>query len=113
MSARMTILARSALALAGSAFALSGCSATTGESTGAIVIPGGVNYHFAAAAGCGSAIAQFETIINSDAKTGNLNKGVHRRIVAELSSVKASCAAGRDADASRALAALKSRHGYR
>jgi hypothetical protein len=113
MSGRMTISARSALALAGSAFVLAGCGATTGDSTGAIVIPGGVNYHFAAAAACGSSIGQFETIINSDAETGNLNKGVHRRIVAELASVKASCAAGRDADASRALAALKARHGYR
>ena len=56
---------------------------------------------------------QFETIITSDVETGNLNKGVHRRIVAELASAKASCAAGRDADASRALAAVKARHGYR
>ena len=85
MSAKMTIVA--------GAIVLSGCGA--------------------ASAACGSAIATFETIINSDAETGNLNKGIHRRIVAELSSVKASCAAGRDADASRALAAIKSRHGYR
>ena len=56
---------------------------------------------------------QFETIITSDAETGNLNKGVHRRIVAELAGVKASCTAGRDAEASRALAGVKSRHGYR
>jgi len=58
-------------------------------------------------------LGQFETIITSEVETGNLNKGVHRRITAELGSVKASCAAGRDADASRALAALKARHGYR
>ena len=67
----------------------------------------------AAAADCAAAIATFEAIISSDAETGNLNKGVHRRIVAELASAKASCAAGRDADASRALAAVKARHGYR
>jgi len=64
------------------------------------------------AAACSGAISEFETIISSDAETGNLNKGVHRRIVAELTSVKASCAAGRDAEASRALAAVRSRHGY-
>jgi hypothetical protein len=85
MSARMTILAGTIV--------LSGCGA--------------------ASAACGSAIASFEAIINSDAETGNLNKGVHRRIVAELAPVKASCAAGRDADAGRALAMIKSRHGYR
>jgi hypothetical protein len=103
MSGRMTILAMLAALL-------TGCTATGG---GAIVIPGGVNYHVAAAASCGSSIAAFEAIINSDAETGNLNKGVHRRIVGELGSVKASCAAGRDADANRALATLKARHGYR
>ena len=67
----------------------------------------------AAAAQCAAAIAQFEAIITSDAETGNLNKGVHRRIVAELAGVKASCGAGRDAEASRALAGVKARHGYR
>src|SRR5690242_3323963 len=64
-------------------------------------------------AACAAAIAEFETIINSDAATGNLNKGVHRRIVAELADVKASCGAGHDAEATRALAGVKSRHGYR
>jgi hypothetical protein len=92
MSARMTILA---LAVSASAlvFALAGCTA--------------------ASAACGSSIAEFEAIISSDAETGNLNKGVHRRIVADLAGAKASCAAGRDAEASRALAAVKARHGYR
>jgi hypothetical protein len=66
-----------------------------------------------ASAACGAWIAEFETIITSDIETGNLNKGVHRRIVAELAGIKASCAAGRDAEASRALAAVKARHGYR
>ena len=67
----------------------------------------------AASAACSGAIGEFETIINSDAGTGNLNKGVHRRIVAELGPVKANCSAGRDAEASRALSVIKSRHGYR
>jgi hypothetical protein len=67
----------------------------------------------AAAADCAAAIAAFEAIISSDAETGNLNKGVHRRIVAELTGVKASCTAGRDAEASRALAGVKARHGHR
>lgn len=66
-----------------------------------------------ASAACSGAIGEFETIINSDADTGNLNKGVHRKIVAALGPVKANCAAGRDAEATRALATIKSRHGYR
>jgi hypothetical protein len=66
-----------------------------------------------AAAACSDAITTFESIITSDVETGNLNKGVHRRIVAEIANAKANCAAGRDADASRALAGIKARHGYR
>ena len=67
----------------------------------------------AASAACGGAIGEFETIINSDAETGNLNKGVYRKIVSELGPVKSNCSAGRDVEATRALAAIKSRHGYR
>jgi hypothetical protein len=66
-----------------------------------------------ASAACSSDIAEFEKIASSDAETGNLNKSVYRRITAELASVKANCAASRDAEAMRGLAAVKSRHGYR
>ena len=66
-----------------------------------------------AAAACSGAIVEFEAIATMDAKTGNLNKGVYSRIEAELGPVKAQCRAGHDAEASRALAAIKSRHGYR
>lgn len=85
MSGRMTILA--------AAIWLGGCAA--------------------APAACGSALAEFEMIINSDVKTGNLNKGVHRRIVTELSRAQAACIASRDADAIRQLGAIKHRFGYR
>jgi len=66
-----------------------------------------------AQAACGGAISEFETIVTSDVTTGNLNRGVYNRIVAALAPVKQQCGAGRDAEASRALAAVKSRHGYR
>jgi hypothetical protein len=66
-----------------------------------------------AIAACSSDIAEFEKITSSDAATGNLNKGVYRKIVGEMGAVKASCAASRDAEAMHGLAAVKSRHGYR
>jgi hypothetical protein len=66
-----------------------------------------------ASAACQNALAEFEAIITSDAKTGNLSKGVHRRIASELASAHATCAAGRDADAIRQLGAIKHRFGYR
>jgi hypothetical protein len=67
----------------------------------------------AARANCKAAIADFEAIINSDLETGNVAKRVHARVTGELTQVKATCAAGRDAEATRTLAAVKSRHGYR
>jgi hypothetical protein len=79
----------------------------------AMLMLGSINTAATATADCAAAIATFEAIISSDAETGNLNKGVHRRIVAELAGVKARCSSGRDADASRALTSIKARHGYR
>jgi hypothetical protein len=64
-------------------------------------------------AACGGAISEFEAIVTSDASTGNLNRSVYNRIVAELGPVKQQCGAGHDAEASRGLTAIKSRHGYR
>jgi hypothetical protein len=66
-----------------------------------------------ASAVCGSTLTEFEAIIASDAKTGNLNKGVQRRILAELSRAQAACIAGRDAEALSQLGAIKHRFGYR
>ena len=66
----------------------------------------------AAQSGCAGAIAQFRAVDN-DVKIGHLNKSVHNRIVPDLGRVEASCRAGNDAQATRALAALKSRFGYR
>lgn len=64
-------------------------------------------------ANCRAAIADFEAIMNSDLETGNVAKRVHARVMTELAPVKTQCSAGRDAEATRALAAVKSRHGYR
>ena len=76
----------------------------------AIVLAGGARV---AAAACSTSLAEFETVIANDARTGNLNKNVHRRIVAELTGVQAACVADRDAEAMRQLGAIKHRFGYR
>jgi hypothetical protein len=67
----------------------------------------------AAQANCRAAISEFEAIMNSDLETGNVAKRVHARVMTELTPVKQQCSSGRDAEATRALAAVKSRHGYR
>ena len=67
----------------------------------------------AAQSGCAGAIAQFRAVIDNDVKIGHLNKSVHSRIQPNLGGVEATCRTGRDAEAMRALAALKGRFGYR
>jgi hypothetical protein len=62
--------------------------------------------------GCDAAIAQFRRVIDSDAQSGNVHKSVYNRILPELGRIAENCRAGRDAEASRALQALKRRHGY-
>ena len=66
----------------------------------------------AASAACGGAIDEFESIINRDVASGNLNKNVHKRIGADLSRARSDCIAGRDVQATTALAAIKKRYGY-
>jgi hypothetical protein len=67
----------------------------------------------AAQSGCNGAIAQFGAVIDNDVKVGHLNKSVYNRIVPDLGRVSQTCQSGKDADAMRALAGLKSRFGYR
>jgi hypothetical protein len=96
---------------------LAGCTAMTAQSpdgsTSVGVIAGGVNFHIPGPSRCAGPIGDFQGVIENDINTGNVSKSVHARITAELEPVKAACAAGREADATRQLAALKARHGYR
>lgn len=63
-------------------------------------------------AGCTSTIERYRAVVSSDHQTGNVGEGVYKQIDGEISGASAACAAGRDADAMRMLAASKSRHGY-
>ena len=94
------------------ALALGGC-AGSGASGPALGTGGtGPADSTAGATSCGGAIANFEKVITADADTGNLNRSVYNRVVADLRPVKASCAAGQDAQARAQLAAVRSRYGY-
>ena len=67
----------------------------------------------AAQSGCAGAIAQFRAVIDNDVKVGHLNRSVHNRILPDLGRLSETCRAGKDDEAMRALATLKSRFGYR
>lgn len=64
-------------------------------------------------AGCAGPLGDYQAVIANDVATGHLNKGVHARVAADLAAVRAACAAGREVEANRALAAAKARYGYR
>jgi hypothetical protein len=66
----------------------------------------------AAQADCASAIAGFRAVINSDAKAGQVDRSVYDRMVPDVEHITQLCRAGRDGEAIRALAGLKSRFGY-
>lgn len=63
-------------------------------------------------AGCTGAIARYRAVVGNDHQTGNVGESVYRQIEGEISGAAAACAAGKDGEAMRLLAASKSRHGY-
>ena len=65
-----------------------------------------------AGAGCTARIGRFRTVIENENRIGQVSPSVYRQVDAEVSRAEAACAAGRDAEAERMLAATKARHGY-
>jgi hypothetical protein len=63
--------------------------------------------------GCSGEVARTRAVMDNDLATGHVNKTVHGRVGAEIDQAAAACAAGRDAEAVRMIAATKARYGYR
>jgi len=100
-----------ALPVLAAALALAACTQTSapepvapGLAPSTLAVPAGT--------GCAGDIARYEAVIENDFSTGNVNKSVHDRVAGELDKARAACNAGRDAEASRLVAASRSRHGY-
>jgi hypothetical protein len=62
--------------------------------------------------GCSGEIARFRAVQDNDLETGHVNQSVYTRIKGEVDQAASLCAAGNDAGARGALAAVKKRHGY-
>jgi hypothetical protein len=65
-----------------------------------------------AGAGCTGEIGRYQAVMENDMQTGNVNGSVYDRVAAEIDRASTACAAGRDAEALRMIAATKSRYGY-
>jgi hypothetical protein len=62
---------------------------------------------------CVGAIAEFRGIIETESQMGHVDHAAKSGLETALGRIAESCRAGRNAEALRALAALRSRHGYR
>ena len=98
------------------ALTLAGCNTDSSPApTAAIAAPGSATPRgpLNGPAGCTRPIADYETIVDRDVTTGYLSQNVYDRINIELGGVRATCAAGREADARAELGRVKTSHGYR
>jgi hypothetical protein len=62
--------------------------------------------------GCAGAIVEFRSIIETESQMGHVAGATKRRLQGELARIEETCRAGRDAEAMRALTALRHRYGY-
>jgi len=101
-------------ALVAAAFVLSGCNETTQPVVAAPPpqVSGPSLANLPPGAPCSQAIGAYQTVIQHDNDTGNVNQSVYRQIEDEISRAAAACSAGRDGEARSLLAASKDRHGY-
>lgn len=111
----MAVMMRRAFFLVGAVLALGACRSASppqapAASASNITSPG---FKLPEGAGCSGEIARTRAVIDNDLSTGNVDKSVHDRFVADLGKASAACAAGRDGEALRLAEATKARFGYR
>ena len=64
-------------------------------------------------AGCAGEVARYRAVMDNDLAAGHTTAAVHGRVVGEINTASSACAAGRDAEAVRMIAATKTKFGYR
>lgn len=113
-----------AVLLFGAAATLGGCNqissvpysapVAAAPSSGGPTMPAPPNWPaLPASASCSGPLDDFQKVIWSDVKTGNVNRSVYDSMAADLSRAAGACAAGQDGEALAILRATKAKHGYR
>jgi len=98
------------------ALGLAACNQTASAPTAPTGAAPGVtaaSFQLPSGAGCSGEAARFRAVMDNDLATGHVARSVHARVVGEIDSAASACAAGREAEAVRALEATKARYGYR
>ncbi len=98
-------------AVVASALLLAGCN-QTGSPAALPMTQAGAATQMPGGAGCTGQIGRFRTVIENENRVGQVSPSVYSRLDADVSRAEAACAAGRDAEAQRMLAATKARYGY-
>jgi hypothetical protein len=113
----MVSLARTALPALLLAGALGACQTASAPPAPppALAAPGVTpsTFRMPEGAGCTGEVARYRAVMDNDLAAGHTTRAVHGRVTGEIDGAAAACAAGRDAEAVRMIAATKSRYGYR
>jgi hypothetical protein len=64
-------------------------------------------------AACTKELTQYQTVLDADVSTGNLNRSVYDEIEAGLAQAANACANGKDGEAHAIIRTTKIKHGYR
>ncbi|MGH6842314.1 MAG: hypothetical protein ACREDV_09535 [Methylocella sp.] len=100
------------------AIALGGCAQTPGP-TGPVAAvspraPAPPNWpQLPEGASCTKDLNHYQTVLDADVRTGNVNRSVYDEIEIDLGRAAGACAAGRDGEARAIIRSTKIRHGYR
>ena len=100
------------------ALALGGCNQTSGSTapvaTAAPQAPAPPNWpKLPEGAACTNDLTHYQTVLDADVGTGNVNRSVYDQIETELVAAANACAAGHDSEARAIIRTAKLKHGYR
>ncbi|HUB64066.1 MAG TPA: hypothetical protein VL996_06390 [Methylocella sp.] len=100
------------------ALALGGCNQTTGSrspvATAAPTAPARPDWpKLPDGAACTDELTHYQTVLDADVSTGNVNRTVYDQIETELVPAANACAAGKDSEARALIRSAKVKHGYR
>jgi hypothetical protein len=100
------------------AIALGGCNQTSGSSAPVAAVaphaPAPPNWpKLPESAACTNELNHYQTVLDADVGTGNVNRSVYDQIETDLGRAANECAAGHDGDARAIIRSTKLQHGYR
>ena len=99
------------------AIALGGCNQTAPRTPVAVAVPQAPARpawpSLPENAACTKELTQYQTVLDADVSTGNLNRSVYEEIEDDLSRAASACANGKDGEAHAIIHTTKIKHGYR